>query len=61
MDMHTLVYLKQTTNKDLRYSTGNSAQCYMAAWLGGEFGGKWIYVCVWPSPFAVHFKISEHC
>ena len=46
MDMHTLVYLKQTTNRDLRYSTGNSAQCYMAAWLGGDFGGKWIHVCV---------------
>ena len=36
--MYTLLYLKWITNKDLLYSTGNSAQCYMAAWMGGEFG-----------------------
>ena len=37
-DMYTLLYLKWITNKDLVYSTGNSAQCYVAAWMGGEFG-----------------------
>ena len=37
--MYTLLYLKRITNKDVLYSTGNSAQCYMAAWMGGEFGG----------------------
>ena len=26
------------TNKDLLYSTWNSAQCYVAAWIGGWFG-----------------------
>ena len=31
MDMYTLLYLKQITNKDLLYSVGNSAQCYVAA------------------------------
>ena len=40
MDMHTLLYLKWIINKDLLYSTGNSAQYYVAAWMGGEFGGK---------------------
>lgn len=25
-------------NKDLLYGTGNSAQCYVAVWRGGEFG-----------------------
>jgi len=44
MDMYTLLYLKWITNKDLLYSTGYSAQCYMAAWMGGEFRGKWILV-----------------
>ena len=44
MDMYTLLYLKLITNKDLLYSTGNSAQCYMAAWMGGEFREKWILV-----------------
>ena len=34
-------------NKDLVYiSTGNSAQCYMAVWMGGELRGKWIHVYV---------------
>jgi len=43
MDMHTLLYLKRITNKDLLYTTGNFAQCYVAAWMEGEFGGEWIY------------------
>ena len=38
IDMYTLLYLKQITNKDLLYTIGNSAQCYVAAWMGGEFG-----------------------
>ena len=42
VDMYTLLYLKWITNKDLLYSTWNSAQCYEAAWMGGEFGGEWI-------------------
>ena len=61
MDMYTLLYLKWITNKDLLYSTGNSAQCYMSAWMRGEFGGEWIYVYVWLSPLGVHLKLSQHC
>ena len=38
MDMYTLLYFKWITNKDLLNSTGNSAQCYVAAWMGGEIG-----------------------
>ena len=45
MDMYTLLYLKRITKKDLLYSTGNSAQCYVAAWMGRESGGEWIHVC----------------
>ena len=41
MDMNILLHLKWITNKDLRHSTGNSAQCYAAAWMGGEFGREW--------------------
>ena len=44
MDMYTVLYLKRITNKHLLQSTGNSAQCYVAAWMGGEFGGEWIRV-----------------
>jgi len=43
------------------FSTGNSAQCYVAAWMGGEFGEEWIHVYVWLSPFCVHLKLSLHC
>ena len=50
MAMYTQLYLKQITNKDLLYSTGNSAQCYVAAYIEGEFGGEWIHVYVWLSP-----------
>ena len=52
MDMYTLLYLKQITNKELMYSTGNSAQCYVAAWMGGELGGEWMHVYMWLSPFS---------
>ena len=61
MDMNTLLYLKWITNKNLLYSTGNSAQCYVAACIEGKFGREWILVYVWLSPFAVHLKLSQHC
>ena len=54
------ISLKWITNKDLLYSTGNSAQCFAVAWMGGEFEGPWIHVSVWLSPFAVHLKLSQH-
>ena len=34
------------TNKNLLCRAGNSAQCYVAAWRGGEFGGEWARVCM---------------
>ena len=43
MDMYRSVYLKWITNKDLPYHTRDSAQCYVAVWMGGEFGGEWIH------------------
>ena len=60
-DRYTVLCLKWITNKDLLYSTGNSAQCYVAAWMAGEFGREWIHVYVWVNPFAVHLKVSQHC
>ena len=38
MDMYTLLDLKWITNRDLLYSIWNSAQCYVAVWMRGEFG-----------------------
>ena len=52
MDMSTLLYLRWITHKGLPYSTENCAQCYGADWMGGEFGGEWVHVYVWLSPFA---------
>ena len=58
MDMHTLLYPKRMTSKDLLTSTWNS---YMAAWMGGESGRERIHVYVWLSPFGVHLKLLQHC
>ena len=46
INMYTLLYLKWITSKDLLCITGNSAQCYMAVWMGGKFEGEWIPVHV---------------
>ena len=40
VDMCTLPNLKWIIKKDLLCSTWNAAQCYMAAWMGGEFGRR---------------------
>ena len=41
--------------------TGNSAQCYVAAWMGEGFGGEWAQVYVWLNYFPVHPKLLQHC
>ena len=61
LDMYTLLYLEWITNKDLLYSTWNSVQCYVAAWMGGVFEREWIHVYVWLSLFTVHLQLSHHC
>ena len=61
LDMYTLLYLEWITNKDLLYSTWNSVQCYVAAWMGGVFGREWIHAYVWLSLFTVHLQLSHHC
>ena len=38
MDIYILLYFKWITKKDLLYSTWNSSQYYVVAWMGGEFG-----------------------
>ena len=40
--IHNAIF--KTDNKDLLYGTRNSVHCYVAAFLGGEFGGEWIHV-----------------
>ena len=57
MDICTLLYLKRITNKNLLHSSWNSAECYVAARMGGEWGER-NHVSVRLSPFAVHRKLS---
>ena len=59
--MCTLLYSGWVTSKDLLCNTGNSVQCYVAAWMGGKFGRDLIHAYVWLSLFAVHLKLSPHC
>jgi len=41
--------------------TGDSAQCYIAACMGGTFGEEWIHAYIRLSPFAIHLKLLQHC
>ena len=61
INMDTLLYLKWITNKDLCRAHGTLLNSYVAAWMGGGFGGERIHVYVWLSPFTVHLKLSQHC
>ena len=54
-DMYTLLYFKWITSKNLLHSTGNSAQRYVAAWMGGEFGGEWVHML--EKGMAIHSNI----
>ena len=41
----TLLCLKWTANTDLLYSTWNSYQCYVVAWLGEVLGeNRYVYM-----------------
>ena len=59
IDIYKLLYLKRIINKVLLYGTGDTSQCYVAVWMGGEFMGEWIYG--WLSPLTVHLKQTQHC
>ena len=70
---YTLLYLKRITNGDILYSTWNSAQCYVAAWMGGGFREGWmwsrysrVWLCATPqtaayqAPPSLGFSTQEH-
>ena len=58
ISVYTVLYLKWISNKDLLYSTLNSARCSVAAWVGEEFRGEWVHECEWLGSFTVHLKLS---
>jgi len=64
-----LLYLKGITNKDLRYSSGNSAQLLCASLDERGVWGRMdthththtnTHIYIWLSPFAVHLKLSQY-
>ena len=44
INRYTLLYVKQVTNKDLLYSTGNSTQYSVMTYVGKESKKEWIYI-----------------
>ena len=44
MDMYILLYLKWITNKDLLYSTGNSAQYYVTLKWENNLKNRYMHV-----------------
>ena len=46
LDRDTLLHMKQTTNKHLLDSTGNSTQYSVMTYMGIESKKEWIYVYI---------------
>ena len=46
IDIYTLLYIKQITNKNLLYSTGNSTQYSVMTYMEKESKKEWIHVYV---------------
>ena len=55
LDICTLLHMKQITNKDLPYSTGNSIQYSLMIYVGKESIKRWIYMI----HFSVHLKLTQ--
>ena len=55
IDIYTLLYIKEITTKDLLYSTGNSTQYSVIAYMGKEYKKEWIHV--YPSMQMIHFTL----
>ena len=59
-DIYTALYIKQVTNKNLLYSTGNSTQYFVTAYLGKESNKnkEWMWhMCNW---ITVLYTWSQH-
>ena len=46
MNIHTLLYVKQITNRDLLYNTGNYTQASVITSKEKEFENIYIYTCI---------------
>ena len=45
INIYTLLYLKQITNKDLLCNTGNAVQCTIITWMGKKIEKGYMYMC----------------
>ena len=46
IDVYTPLYIKYITNKDILYSTRNSTQYSVMAYMGKDSKKEWVYVYV---------------
>ena len=46
IDIHTLLCIKQITNENLLYSTGNCVQYLVITYNGKEFEKEYIYIYI---------------
>ena len=58
INIYTLLYIKQKTNKDLLYNTGNSVVCN-ELYRKKESQKEWI--CMKLIHFVVQQKLTQHC
>ena len=65
IDIYTLLCIKYITKKNLLYSTGNSTQYSVMAYMGKESKKKKkrVAICIYIklTHFAVHLKLTQHC
>ena len=47
INTHILLYIRQITNKDLLYSTGNSTQYFVITYMGKESEKMKIYIYIY--------------
>ena len=57
--VHTAIFKMNNKQRPTVYSTWDSAQHYVAAWM--VWGWWWIHVYVRLSSFSVHLKLSQYC
>ena len=60
-NIHTAIFKTNNQQRPIVAHGTLSVQWYVAAWMGGEFGGEWVHVYAWLSPFSVPLKLSQHC
>ena len=58
-DIYTPLFIKQITNKDLLYSTGNSTQYSIMAYMRKQSKKEWIYIYI-HSWFTLLYRRDKH-